>query len=216
MSDEFATLGLSSDASPEQIQEAFARKRAEIVATIEDNVKRDEALAELQQEFDKLGKKKSLAIVDEAVPQREIPSLLSMVDSMTAPLRNESDHYATVACLHCGMQNPKEALICTSCGRQIARPCPKCGRILRIDAKVCSRCNTILLEYDQSRLYESEHIREVKDREREQSQIRVDALEDHHKKRALFGVAFWIIAVAVIVFLCLLTFVLVYVFGLNR
>lgn len=215
MTDNFAMLDISEDANPEQIQEAFDKKRVELIASIEDDQQRQEAIAELQRAFDAIGRSKSLALVQEDIPQEKSDPLLSMVDNVNSSLHIETDHFATVPCVHCGARNLKESLICSTCGRHISRPCPKCGKILSIEAKICPRCKTILREFDESRIFDASHVKEVKDLERQETQIRVDALEEHHQKRAVYGLVFWLIVAGVLVGLCVLTFFLLPTLGLS-
>lgn len=215
MADNFEILGVSEDANPEQIRGAFDEKRAELIASIEDDQKREESIDELQKAYEEIRKKNSLALLDEGIPQRKIDPLLGMVDNLNAPLHDESDQFASSICLHCGAKNPKESQICTTCGKQIARPCPRCGKLLRIDAAVCPRCNTILREYNQSRLIDSEHLNVVKESEREEDRIRVAALEEHHQERAAYGFVFWLIVIFVLICLCALTSFLITQLGLN-
>jgi len=215
MTDNFDMLGISEEATPEQIQEAFDRRRVELIASIDDDQQRQEAIAELQEAFDAIGRRKSLALVQEDIPPKKIDPLLNMVDNVNSSLHNETDHFATIPCVHCGARNLKEALICSSCGRHISRPCPKCGKILSIEAKICPRCKTILREFDESRIFDASHVKEVKDLERHETQIRVDALEEHHQKRAVYGLVFWLVVAAVLVGLCVLTFFLLSTMGLS-
>lgn len=215
MADNFLVLGISQDANPEQIQEAFARKRAELIASIEDDRIREESITELQKAYDEIRKKKNLALFDEEIPNRKIDPLLRMVNNLNAPVYNESSLFAATSCLFCGSKNPIEAQICTACGKQISRPCPKCGKILRIDTLVCPRCNTIIRIYNQTRLIESEHLKEVKESEREKDKIRVNALEEHHKQRAIYGFVFWFIVILVLICLYALTSFLISKLGLT-
>lgn len=215
MTDDFEMLGISEEANPEQIQEAFESKRVELIALIDNVQQRKEAIAELQRAFDAISRRKSLAFIQEDILPIKIDPLLSMVDNVNSPLHDEIAHYATILCVHCSGRNLKEALICSSCGRHISRPCPKCGKILPIEAKICPRCKTILREFDESRIFDASHVKEVKDLERLETQIRVDALEEHHQKRAVYGLVFWLVVAAVLVGLCVLTFYLLPTLGLS-
>ena len=216
MTDNYMILGISKDATPDQFQDAFDRKKAELMASIEDDQNRTDSIANFKKHLMKLGRRIVLLCLTMRLLERKIDPLIGMVDAINAPLHDELDYIATTQCLFCGGINPKEAKICLACGRHIARSCPKCGKILRIDEGVCSRCKTILREYDQTRLIDSEHLKEVKEAERGESQIRVDALEEHHRQRAVFGFVFWLVVIAVFIGLCFLTVFLVTKFGLNR
>jgi len=215
MTDNFEMLDISEDANQQQIQEAFDKKRAELIASIDDNQQRQEAIAELQKAFDTICRSKSLALVQEEKSPISNDPLLSMVDNLNSSLHNETDQFATIPCIYCGVRNLKEALICSSCGRHISRPCPKCGRVLSIEANICPRCKTILREFDESRIFDGSHVKEIKDLERRESQIRVDALEEHHRKRAVYGLFFWLIVAVVLGGLCALTFFLLPILGLS-
>jgi hypothetical protein len=208
MNNQFAVLGISADSTPEEIQDAFDKKRAELSASIEDDQKREDSIAELQSAFDAIAKKNSLVIVEEKAPPKKVDPLLSLVGDVNSPLHNETEFTTTFPCLFCGTKNPELTLICIGCGRQISKPCPNCGKILRIDNKVCNRCNTIILEFNQTRLFDAENVEEVKNREREENQIRVNGLEEHHQKRAAFGFLFWLIVIAVFLSLCALAYYL--------
>jgi hypothetical protein len=216
MIDYFEMLGISEEATPEQIQEAFDKKRIELIASIDDDQQRQEAITELQSAIDAIGRKKALALIQGDNPPKIIDPLLSMVDNVNSSLHNEMAQFATIPCVYCSTRNFKEALICSSCGRHISRPCPKCGKILSIQVKICHRCKTILREFDESRIFDASHVKEVKDLERQETQIRVGALEEHHQKRAVYGLVFWLVVAAVLVGLCVLTYFLLPSLGLSN
>jgi hypothetical protein len=215
MTDNFATLGISEDATPEEIQDAFNKKRAMLIASIEDDQQRAAALMELQDAFDAISKSKTLALMNEEPPKKKIDPLLDMVGNVNTPIRNESDGFVTVACPHCGFRNHKDAAMCSNCGQQISRHCPKCGKVLPIDAQVCSRCNTVIRDLNQSRIIETTHMKDVIDSERQGNQIRVNALEEHHQTRAVYGVVFWLVLIGALAGLCVIIFVVLPLLGLS-
>lgn len=215
MTDYYILLGISEGASPDQIKDAFDKKKAELIASIDDQQKLEMALLELEEAYAGITKNRSLALTHFETPQKVINPLLSMVDEVNSPTHNEPSQFTTISCVYCGAKNLKEALICGSCGRHISIPCPKCGKVLSIEEKICPRCKTILREFNESRIYESTHVKEVMDTERKENQIRVEALEEHHKKKAVYGLVFWLVVVAVFVGLCLFVVFLLPLLGLR-
>ena len=197
MVNHFDLLDISSDATKDQIDIAYTKKKGEIIATEENGEKRQELLEELDVAYQGVTKKTALAVTGEPQTQREIDPALEFLDTLVHPLHNDPDVTATIPCIFCGSPNPASATICTECGKQISRRCPNCGKLLRVDREVCTRCNTIILEYNQDRLRTVKNTEETISRERAESEIRVDSLEARHRKRALYGFVFWSVVVLV-------------------
>jgi len=67
---------------------------------------------------------------------------------------------------------------------------------------VCPRCNTIVREHDIQRLADAEITERRVQEDRVTNQIRVEALEDVHRQRRVFGFLFWILVVVVTIAVC--------------
>jgi ribosomal protein L40E len=207
MADHYQLLNVSPTASADQIQAAYHRERARLLASAaEDETRIAPALASLEQAFVVLSDAAQRAAYDQSRSQTgttaltvaNIPSALQT--SNQAPTRPIEQR----VCPHCGSLNPAQATLCANCGKQISRRCPKCGNPVALVERVCGRCGTVIAEYDQNRFAQSVALEKQIQDERRVSEVRVSALEATHRANRRFGFIFWAIVFALLIGVCVL------------
>lgn len=207
MTNYYELLQLQPAASTAEIQSAYHRQRASLLAAdVEDLPQQltmlDEAYAVLSEPGQRAAYDRSLS--DE--PSSRSLVLADQPAGILAP-RPSSVPVVQRECWKCGKPNPIQATMCAFCGTQISRPCPQCGQIVALDQTVCPRCNTLLPEYDARRFAETVQIERTIQEERRFNEARVQTLEETHTANRISGTFFWV----VVVFLCItLTFLSVF------
>lgn len=193
MNNPYSILGIEDGASREQIQAAYNKKRARLLASLDNNPDATEEIQKIDEALVQLLNQSNLALTQTLPPQPSgsTDSILSLVDKLDAPILDKNEAAYCQPCPYCGIPNPVHASVCSSCGRQISRPCPKCGHRVLLNEAVCPRCNTIISELDQQRHADAVITKGRVEEERLKDQMRVEALEDSHRKRASFGILLW-------------------------
>jgi len=202
MRNPYETLGISTNATLEQIETAYNARRTALLEQEEGN---PEIAAELQDLEDAYAQVSTLGRfpLARSEPVRPAPDpILSIVNELTAPIDGYPGIESSQTCPYCGYQNPAKAITCLACNKQISRPCPNCGLSLPLGLMVCPRCNTIVREHDIQRLADAEITERRVQEDRVTNQIRVEALEDVHRQRRVFGFLFWILVVVVTIAVC--------------
>lgn len=214
----YRVLEILPTASQEEVREAYARRRANLLAQNAQEPGLALQLADLDSAFVTLGDPDQRANYDRSLKGADPGGQTSIMklDEPTAILRPDIvTPLVQQPCPYCSAPNPIQATICVQCQRQIARPCPNCGHSVQLGQPVCPRCNTYLKEYDERRMMQSAIVEDKTKMERLEGETSVQALEAGHRVRAAYGVVFWaIVALACVV----LTVgpILLYVFILNQ
>lgn len=213
MRNPYEMLGISTNATPEQIETAYNARRA---ALVEQEVVNPEIAAELQDLEEAYAQLSALTrfSLARSEPVKPAPDpILGIVNEITAPIGGYPGTESSQTCPYCGYQNPAKAITCVACGEQISRPCPNCGLSLPLGIMVCPRCNTIVREHDKQRLAEAAVTGQRVQEDRVTNQIRVEALEEVHRQRRVFGLLFWILVVVATTAVCAMGFFALNYFG---
>ena len=196
MADLYQTLNVPSTATTAEIQSAYHRERARIMAdepageapTADRLATLDEAYATLTDATRRMAYDRSVGdnAIGTALVAASSPAAIVVPQTPAAPVLQQP-------CPHCGALNPLQATMCLQCGQQVSRPCPNCGQPVVLSQTVCARCNTFIPEYDQRRFGEAIKVEQQTQQVRQESEIRVEALEAGHQVRAQQGAIFWLI-----------------------
>lgn len=207
MPDYYQLLKIPSSASPDQIQSAYNRERARLLAAASDESSISSALQGLDDAFAVLSNPAQRAAYDRSRGENSMSALMVGTASTASALQPDTAPARPVqqrACPNCGTLNPVQATICSSCGRQITRPCPKCGNPIALNEVICPRCGTHIAEYDQSRFAHAQVWEEKIAKERRETDVRVATLEATHGTNRKFGFLFWAVVLGVAVGVCVL------------
>lgn len=107
-----------------------------------------------------------------------------------------------IYCMECNAKNPVQASVCQNCGAQISIDCPKCGYKLAMNQATCPRCHTLVSEYHQKSYAGAKFVENRVVEERRASEDRINALEQDHSIRRMFGVFFWLVVFVLLVGAC--------------
>ena len=215
MPDHYQLLNVSPTASAEQIQSAYHRERARLLADAgEDESRVAPALQALEQAYAVLSDPGQRAAYDQARGLNTDRALVvgdqsSALQTTTA----QAPRLEERLCPKCGRPNPIQATMCAYCAEQISRPCPKCGNPAIVDERVCGRCGTVIAEYDQQRFMQAEARKRQIEAERIAADARVEKLEQSHGKNRVFGAVFWAFVLGLCIGVCALGGFLVFVSG---
>lgn len=207
MPDYYQLFKIPSSSNPDQIQSAYHRERARLLASAADESSISSALQGLDDAFAVLSDPTQRAAYDRSRGESSLSALTVGTASASNALQAGTATPRPVqqrACPNCGTPNPIQATLCSYCGQQISRPCPKCGNPVALNEQVCLRCGTHITEYDQSRFAQSKALEEKIDRERQATDVRVAALEKTHGSNRKFGFLFWAVVLGLALGVCLL------------
>jgi len=215
MADYYQTLNIASDASQEQIQAAYHRERARLLAaTGDDETQLAPALQMLEQAFTTLSDPTQRAAYDRGrAPNPSAALALGNPIQSLQPVSGSARTLPERPCPNCAMPNPVQATICAHCGAQISRPCPKCGNPVLGDERICSRCGTVVAEYDQQRFMQAEARKNQIEAERMATDARVQKQEQVHGKNRVFGVTFYAFILGLCIGVCALGGFLIFMSG---
>jgi len=145
MDEPFAILGVSPNASAGEIEAAYRRERAGVIARgqTEDE---EAALTALDHAFAEACRRSA---------EQSLPAVMtsSVVVSTLNPLANMNSTSMAVGgriCSYCGSSNPPQATRCQNCFEMLTQKCPNCGHPLELTQTVCDRCQTVVTEYRQN------------------------------------------------------------------
>ncbi len=215
MADYYQTLNIASNASQEQIQAAYYRERARLLAAAGDDESQiTSVLQALEQAFTVLSDPAQRAAYDRGrAPNPNTALTLGNPMQALQPASGSARPIQVRPCPNCAMPNPIQATICAHCGTQISRPCPKCGNPVLGDERVCSRCGTVVAEYDQQRFMQAEARKNQIEAERMATDARVQKQEQVHGKNRVFGVTFYAFVLGLCLGVCALGGFLVFMSG---
>ena len=215
MSDYYQILNIPSNATPEQIQSAYYRERARLLAAAgDDEAQVAPALQGIEQAFTVLSDSAQRSAYDRG--RAPTPNSALTLGNSVQSLQSVSGSSRPVQerpCPNCAMPNPIQATICANCGAQISRPCPKCGNPVPGDERVCSRCGTVVAEYDQQRFMQAEARKNQIENERMATDARVQKQEQVHGKNRVFGVTFYAFILGLCIGVCALGGFLLFMSG---
>ena len=206
MTDYYHLLQLSPNASADQIQSAYHRERARLLASSgEDETRIAPQLSALEQAYTVLSDPTQRSVYDQSRGVQPNSALMiggasNALQVGTAPTRPIEQR----ACPSCGKPNPIQATRCGHCGEQISNPCPKCGNPVMSNERACGRCGTVIAEYHQDRFMQAEGQKQQIQKERAENQVREDALEHMHRVNRGFGFIFWAVVIALVIGVCVL------------
>ena len=191
----YHVLGVLPTASLEEIKEAYLRVRAELATSGLDASEVLTKTKSLESAFAVLSDSGERANHDRSMTESANSSSSTALTLLERPgtiLRPAAPTpQGQQICPYCGAPNPIQASVCLQCEQQMTRPCPNCGQAVMLTQSVCSRCNAFLPEYDQKRLAEALVAEQKTQSVRLKSEAKVQALEAHHRVRAVQGVFFW-------------------------
>ena len=193
----YQTLGILPTASFKEIKEAYSRMRADLLSSDLDDSELSFKIESLESAYAILSDPGERANYDRSLTANAntgSPTALTLMERPGTILKPEfATPQVQQVCPYCGTPNPVQASICLQCGQQMTRPCPSCGQAVVLTQSVCSRCNTFLPEYDQKRLAQALVVEQKTQSNRQESESKVQALEAHHRTRAVQGILFWIL-----------------------
>lgn len=209
----YEILGVTAEATAEQIEAAYSARRAAFMEQDDVHPEIAVGLQELDDAYAQLTALARFALAPSSTVKTAPDPVLSVVSEITNPTSEHFGFEAGQACPYCNYQNPAKAITCVACGQQISRPCPNCGLSLPLGLLTCPRCNTIIREHDKQRLAEAAVTGQHTHEDRVTNQIRVEALEEIHRQRRVFGFLFWILVVVVAIAVCAIGFYVLNYFG---
>jgi hypothetical protein len=198
MTNLYQLLSVSSVANTAEIQAAYNRERARIMADEPaGEVQTAEQLAVLDEAYATLVDPARRAAYDQSIGSSSMGTALTAAVQSTTIIVPPTPPTPILKqqCPHCGALNPIQATMCEQCGQQVSRPCPNCGQPTILGQTVCSRCHTYIPEYDQRRFAEAVKVGQQTQQVRQESEIRLEALEASHKASSRQGMIFWIAVV---------------------
>jgi ribosomal protein L40E len=206
MADPYQILNLHLTATPAEVQAAYARERAKLLA---DSPPGEEQTAQQLQAVDDayatLIEPTRRAAYDQSASNKLALATTSQPNAIVIP-SSSPNPILQQACPHCGALNPIQATMCLQCGQQVSRPCPNCSYSVLLNQTVCPRCNTFIPEYDQRRFAEGISVERKTQQERIESEIRVQTLEEGHRVRAGQGAIFWLVVFGLCIGITVLLF----------
>jgi hypothetical protein len=218
MENHYHILGITPTATSAEVQDAYTRKRAELLAARDDDSPETlEALAKLDQAYIVLNNPSERTAYDRASGIDRSPSSLVIANQPDAIVKAQETLPPQVQqpCPHCGALNPVQATFCIKCDAQISRPCPNCGVSVVLSQGVCPRCNIVIPEYQTRQMTQGMVVEEQVKEERIEAAAETKRLNAIFNREIQFGCVFWIVVVAIFVGLCGLAFLAFY-FGLNN
>jgi hypothetical protein len=195
-------LKITYAATPNEINEAYARERARIISENEEEEgAASKQLKELEEAYTTLVDPGQRAAYDRILGIGTRGSFLSTVANPQTILAPQAMSTAVLqaACPHCGTLNPVQAANCTQCGKQISRPCPSCGQRVLLTQPVCPRCNTHIDDYNRMRGMQAFATEQRIQQERDEADSQVNTLEKANWIRSAYGVAFILVFLLVCV-----------------
>lgn len=168
MNDPYKILDISRNASYAEIEAAYYKKRAMILA-ISEETEAEAALQEVEAAFQTLQKlracdtRTSLAPNLPLTPASPRVSTLNTLANVDLTLTTFSGR----ACKRCGIVNPYQAERCQACFEFLTKECPHCGHKIDVAQTICDRCQTVVNEYQQKIKSYPTHVGKRVDTERE-------------------------------------------------
>jgi hypothetical protein len=213
MADYYDLLGVTPLASSTEIEEAYVRVHGAIVTDGQlDEDARAERLRAVEDAYSVLVDPAQRARYDQgrapAVTSLQ-PAAAQPSGALPAPIGRPTLG-KQMACPYCGTLNPLQSTLCSQCGQQISRPCPHCGQPTPLGQTVCSRCDTFIPSYDRQRFTDATASQQRIDTERQDGEIRGQALETANAIKTGQGCVIWIVIAVVAVLLLFLLLYLLY------